>query len=737
MKTQSGRDLFAGLNPEQVQAVRHIDGPLMILAGAGAGKTTVMTRRAARLIQLGHAPSRIMLVTFTNKAAREMKQRVAALLEESAGQPVAGTFHSIVLQHILLPAHRAGLLAQFGFTKTPTILDARDSDALWRSAWKAIPMSDRYRFSAAGMELKHSKRLVGLLRARGLSVPPDIDPGRVVGRSAEEQRLLRHLVHELSVRRCHEPDVIASALLDLWEKYHASCLALNAMDFDNMLVLGASVLDGHPEFAGRIAGKFSFIEADEFQDTNPVQNRILEILAAPHGNLAVCGDDRQSIYGFRGSDISVIREFRQRHPQAKIIDLVRNYRSTSSIVDAANGCARAMPNRLSGADMISDTHAHVAEPPSCRTYASDVQEGEDVCAQIEQANAAGEPWSSLAVLYRSRAIKRKFEGMLVNHRIPFVVVGDIGFFEHRDVADTMGLVRALFDRDELLGWKRILAAGGFGITPAMLEKKTLRGASAWDTLLDLARTRKEKALKLRSLMTQVDRFSQQRNAPQLDIRALTYEVVLEDRAPETFPEYLVALWRQYLLPHLRADKEKEIAKKYQTRHGFGSKKEALLEDYIRECHERIGTVANLVAMVRNETPDWNAVLNELTLQTDVTEADKHRDAVRLMTVHAAKGLEFDRIWYLGGADENPAETSRRTPAEDEEERRIFYVAITRPRRALIITGARTRWYDKIERSRLPSQFYAEVRRFVPPSAAGEPFVPEEDGANEFGGSFIG
>ena len=711
MRTNNSSDLLSGLNPEQVRAVSHTRGPLMVLAGAGAGKTAVMTRRASRLIRDGVAPSRIMLVTFTNKAAREMRERCVALLGATAGTLVAGTFHSIVIRHILRPAHERGFLAPLGFKKRFAVLDNRDAKALWKAAWKALQPNGKTHFNAIGLDLKRCRQVVGLVRAQGFEMPPGTDPERARGRTQEEQQLERAILQTLGKVGIAADYATAYWILETWQQYHAGCRALNAMDFDDILTLGLSVLEREPQWARQIAERFQFIEVDEYQDTNRVQNRIIDILAAGHGNLAVCGDDRQAIYGFRGSDIQVIREFRERYPDTTVVDLIRNYRSTPSIVDAANGCARAMLARLSAKDMVSESKPGPAFKPSAESYATDIEEGEAIAAQIAQANDGGTSWRSLAVLYRSRAIKEHFEDVLVRHRIPYIVIGDIGFFDRKEVADMMGLVRVIFDRDDLTGWKRLLSAGGFGVTPAALAKKTTPGGSPWEALCGIARARAEKALKLRSVMTQVERFSTQRDAKTLDIKALTAGVVLDDQAPETFTDYLIALWAQYLLPHLRVDKEKELAKRFDANRGEGGRRQELLDEYLGHCLDHIRTIAVWVDGVRADAAGWDAILDELALQTDASEHDQ--DAVRLMTVHASKGLEFDRIWYLGGMDISEYDESRRTADEIEEERRIFYVAITRARSALTITGAKVRWYRGRAWEHKISPFYSEIAGLVP------------------------
>ena len=694
-------DLLAGLNPEQVTAVRHETGPLMVLAGAGAGKTAVMTRRAARLVRLGHAPSRLMIVTFTNKAARELKDRCEALLGGTARELAAGTFHGLVLRHILRPAGPEGLLRALGFARPLTILDKSESDALWKAAWRDAGAVAKDHFSFVDIDLKKIKAVIGAVRAAG----HDLFTGAFSssgGLTPEGRAMGDALRIELQARRA-SPDPVATAahILALWNQYHNSCLSLNTVDFDGLLTVGARLLRDHPDFARQRAGRFTHIEVDEFQDTNGVQNTIIDVLAGRHRNLAVCGDDRQAIYGFRGSDIRMMRAFSQRYPETTVVDLVRNYRSTPAIVDAANGCARAMPERLSISDMIAEKSGGGTFRPEGREYQNDFDEARDVAAEIHKTHEAGADWKTMAVLYRKRALKAALEDTLVRTRIPYAVIGDLGFFDHRDVADALALVRVLCDRDHVTGWKRILSAGGWGIS-AKAFTEALGPAGAWEAVSRLA-AKKPKATALRELLFRVEHFSTCGPPQGLDEARLVACGPWNGIPPHDTPEYLVALWERYLLPPLKDDKERALARKFATNPGGVARRQKLLEDDIEQCAIRVRLLADLVDELRQEAASWQSVLDDLALQTDVHEADK--DVVRLMTVHAAKGLEFDTVWYLGGGDCN----SRDLAADDpNEERRVFYVAMTRARQRLVVTYAEERHLFGQVQFRRRSPFFLEV-----------------------------
>lgn len=694
-------DLLAGLNPEQVTAVRHETGPLMILAGAGAGKTAVITRRAARLVRRGVHPGQILIVTFTNKAAREMKDRCETLLGATAREFAAGTFHGLVLRHILRPAGAEGLLRSLGFARPLSILDKTEADALWKAAWRDMGIVARDHFAFIECDLKKIKAVVGAVRAAG----HDLFTGayaRTVGLTPEGRALEDILRLEAQSRRGFpDPGATAAYILALWDHYHNACLALNAVDFDGLLTVGARVLRDHPDFAGQRAGRFTHLEVDEFQDTNGVQNAILDILAARHRNLAVCGDDRQAIYGFRGSDIRMMRAFATRYPETTVVDLIHNYRSTPTIVDAANGCARAMPERLSVSDMVAaQAGSGTFRPEGCE-YADDYDEARDVAAEITKIHDAGADWKTMAVLYRKRALKGLLEDTLVRARIPYAVVGDLGFFEHRDVADALALVRVLCDRNQATAWKRILSAGGWGISDkAFME--ALGPEGAWETVSRLA-AKKPKAAALRDLLLRVEHFGTCGSPQALDEAHLCARGPWAGTPPRDAREYLVALWERFLLPPLRADKERALARKFATNPGGAAKRQKLLEDDLEQCALRVRLLADLVDDLRHEAASWQAVLDDLALQTDVHTADK--DVVRLMTVHAAKGLEFDTVWYLGGGDCDPRDLIADDP---NEERRVFYVAMTRARQRLIVTSAQERHLFGQVKARRRSPFFLEV-----------------------------
>ncbi len=703
-------DLVKRLNPEQLKAVRHERGALMVLAGAGAGKTAVMTRRAARLVRLGHNPERIMVVTFTNKAARELRDRCVSLLGVRGKRMAAGTFHSLMLRHILRPAEEMGLLRDFGIERRLSVLDAADSSALWRAAWKEVCGLHKRDLEQSGLDLKKAKSTIGLLAARGIGATPKHerpDDGKqgISPAQTEAERLIRLA---FSHKCAGDIDVIANFMRRLWEGYHDACRSLNAIDFDDILTLSARLLRDRADFADGRGGLFSHVLVDEYQDTNGVQNEIVDRLVKAHGNLAVCGDDRQAIYGFRGSDVSIIRGFQERYPRADIVDLVRNYRSGTDIVVAANACARAMPDRLSNSDMLAEgIHAGQSPTPVCHHYLDDDQEADGLSQRLSAARRNGMPWGNMAVLYRTRSIKNKFEHALVRGHIPYVVVGDLGFFEHRDTADMMGLIRVLANKDDSLGWRRLLKAGGFGVSDKMLSGRLSSGQSAWEALCDIVRKRKEKALRLRSLMTQAMRFEEQAHKPLPDVSELVRGVVLAEEPVQDFQGYLLSLWDHYLWPHLRADKETEYAKRYSANRNGASRRQKLLTEYRDQCFDRVSTIVSWVMQTRAECATWGETIDELMLQADADCDDS--DVVRLMTVHASKGLEFEQVWYLGGGDMDPRDAQT---AGLDEERRIFYVAITRSKRVLEITQCDNRYLYGQAVDRAESHFIHEISHTV-------------------------
>ncbi len=687
-------DLLSGLNPEQVRAVRHENGPLLILAGAGAGKTAVMTRRAARLVRLGHDPSRLMVVTFTNKASNELKERCEGLLGPAARRVRAGTFHSLIIRTILRPAAEADILREMGLSGRFAILDNDGSERLFRAAWKERGSPEVDHFEKIGRGLAECRRLIGAVRSAGHDF-------------MIEGKTIRTALSQQIAKSGFSPDATNTSVvvMDLWSRYHAACRDLNACDFDGILTLGAWLMRERHDFAASRAAMFSFLEVDEYQDTNPVQSQIVEALAAPHGNLAVCGDDRQAIYGFRGSDVRVIREFHTRHPDVTVVDLCMNYRSTPPIIETANACARAMPDRLSDTDMLPAAGAAgQSVHPVGMFYPTDREEACGVAEELLEAHKGGIGWNALAVLYRARSLKEPLEAELVRARVPFVVVGDTGFFDHVEVKDIAAMIRVLVNPEDRPGWVRVLGAGGFGVTPEAFSKSIKTHGSAVNTLNTLVSGRIKSTLKLRSLLTQVERFTRERDTINPDIGALVDGVVLEASRPTTFHEYLMTLWNHYLMPSLKADIDRQMKKQFQVNRGGASRRDQMTAFAMEERTARADVVAGWVASRRENQEPWDEILDGLSLQ-DATE-DKDRDAVKLMTVHAAKGLEFERVWYLGGADDDPDQM--KSDSDMAEERRVFYVALTRAKRMLSVTGAAQRKrYGQIK-VRRRSGFFEEV-----------------------------
>lgn len=686
--------ILAGLNREQRVAVAHTDGPLLILAGAGAGKTAVITHRAVRLVADGVSPETLLIVTFTNKAASELKSRCQQLLGSRARALKVGTYHSVVTHEILRPAARAGRLASVGINGRFAILDRDASERVFKTALKTLTAREAEALTQSGRSPHDLRRAIGAIRALGYEF--GLDAGTLVPRVA------RWIA---ATRFSYRPAFAQTALLALWQRYTQSCRELNALDFDALLTHAAWLLRQDTEFAAQASARYRYLEVDEYQDTNPVQAEIVERLAAPHHNLAVCGDDRQSIYAFRGADLEVLRGFCYRYPEATVVDLIRNYRSSAPIVAAANACARAMPERLSTEDMISAALASRPFRPRGFSYPTEAEEASDVVKQLCTAHALGRPWSGCAVIYRARFDKTVLEPALVRARVPFQVVGDTGFFDHIEVRDMAALVRVLVEPSDRPAWCRLLGAGGFGLTPKALQLACADGEHPLAALTRLSQLRLKACFKLRSLLTQIARFTTERTQTLPDVHALVVGVILENAHPETFQEYLLALWAMYLKPHLKVLAEREAAKRYRVNRGGAARRDALVAEILIEREQRVRVIAAHLETERRAALGWDGILEALELES-LADEGVEPECVKLMTVHAAKGLEFDEVWFLGGGDED----AERRPdvAVQAEERRVFYVALTRARQALTVTESawRKRYGHLIPRRR--SLFLAEI-----------------------------
>ena len=626
------------LNPQQQAAVRHPGGPLLVLAGAGSGKTRVLTARIAYLIQeRGVAPQKIFAVTFTNRAAGEMRSRVAALLGADPKGLWIGTFHSLSARLLRREA------AHLGFGPNFTIYDQDDSESFIKR----------------------------LLEQRGLS--PNANPPRAIHAviSSAKNRML--LAEELGAQAESPLERVAA---EIYAQLGPALRQANAMDFDDLLLHPLALFREHPERLAYWQQRFQHVLVDEFQDTNAAQYRLVKLLAAGHTNFCVVGDDDQAIYGWRGADVRHMLSFQQDFPAATLIKLEQNYRSTQVILDAANGVIAENARRL-GKTLFTATQG--GEPVTLLTAADERDEAEWLAAELaRRAAEADVPYEGMAILYRTNAQSRPLEEAFRFRGIPYRLVGAVSFYERREVKDVLAYLRLIANPADDEAFVRVVNVPRRGIGDASLSQ-LLRTAAQWGKpLLETARA----ADRVADLRPNV-REAFQALAQLIDDLRARYG----DADPATVLERTIATvgYGQYL-----ADEGPEGIERLEN-----------VQELIAGAAEWAETAADEGEEAGDEVGEGGTgkgaslIERYLTQAALVTSADQGTGdptGVTLMTVHMAKGLEWPVVTLAGLEDGLfPLARAAGEPGGLEEERRLCYVGLTRAREKLYLSWARTRY----------------------------------------------
>ncbi len=620
--------LLSSLNPNQRAAVSAVEGPVLILAGAGSGKTRVITHRVAHLVlERGVASERVLAVTFTNKAAEEMRGRAERLLEGRPLRSVISTFHSLCVRLLRREATAAGLPPGF------LIYDESDQLSAVREAMRALDLSEK---------LHPPRRLLSRISARKNS-----------GREAADE------------------DGFAAGLTErVMTRYAEILRAAGALDFDDLLLRAKDLLGSDPVVLEAWRRRFPYLLVDEYQDTNRVQYELVRLLAGPNGNLTVVGDEDQSIYSWRGADIQNILDFERDFPGARVFRLEENYRSSQNVLDAASALV-ARNVRRKGKTLRAVKGG--GEPVRLHEALDEYEEAAWVVERTARVRGQGR----VAVLMRMNAQSRLLEEGLLRARVPYLVLGGVGFYERREVKDVLAYLRLALNPRDTVALRRVVNVPARGVGQKTVEEieraAAARGESAWDALV-----------------------------------RLTDDAALPGRA-------LVAL-RQFreAVETLRTDAGlaglKRLIERTLEVTGYGA---ALAREDSQESQERLENLAELLGAAadydaREEAPTLAGFLDRAAL---VSETDKLRDdvPVLLMTLHAAKGLEFDSV-FLVGLEEGLLPHSRSLQSEEglEEERRLCYVGMTRAMERLHLSWARSRAVFGQRRVTQPSRFLDEI-----------------------------
>ncbi|MFH2006733.1 MAG: UvrD-helicase domain-containing protein [bacterium] len=623
------------VNDPQRAAVEHEDGPLLILAGAGSGKTRVITYRIARLLEQGVAPWQIFAVTFTNKAAAEMRHRVRELVGQDPVGAWISTFHSASARIIRREAHRVGLTSDF------VIYDDDDQKKILKQILKEWGLADR---PPAAF-----RQLFDRLKNRGGSLKD----------TADDQ----------------DWDEVARRL---WTEYHRRLREADAVDFGDLIVLALQLVEADLEARAGLATRFRYVLVDEFQDTNRVQYRLAHSLSALTKNLCVVGDDDQSIYSWRGADLSNILDFERDHPGTRVIKLEQNYRSTGTILEAANAVIRCNRWRKEKSLWTALDRGDPIDLVACR---DDRQESAFVAHAIGQIVAERAlRLDDVAVFYRVHAQSRSLEEALRAANIPYVVVGGIRFYERAEIKDLIAYLRLVQNLRCELDLQRIVNSPRRGIGKTTMGKivaharagsltvfDACRQAAAPDSTLVSARARKA----LRGFVELIEGL--RHDATELSVAALGEQVAE----------------RTGLTDSLRSDNSHEAERKLEN-----------VQEFLTSLH---------AYELESDEPSLAELLERIALVSAVDELEDDQGRVSLMTVHAAKGLEFPVV-FLTGMEENvfPHQRSLGSPRELEEERRLAYVAMTRARQRLVLTYASYRLVFGQQQANDPTRFLREI-----------------------------
>jgi DNA helicase-2/ATP-dependent DNA helicase PcrA len=624
-------DLLGGLNPVQREAVTHHDGPLLVVAGAGSGKTRVLTHRIAHLIRdHGVSPFEILAITFTNKAADEMKQRVEALVGPVARKMWVSTFHSACVRILRREA------AQLEYPSNFTIYD--QSDAV---------------------------RLVGYV-VRDLGLDPKRFPPRTVHAAISAAK---NDDVSAAVYRERAGAIFERKIGDVYVEYQQRLHKAGAMDFDDLLQVTATLLRQHPDVLDHYRRRFRHILVDEYQDTNKVQNELVLALAGEHRNICVVGDTDQSIYRFRGADIRNILEFEEAFPDCTVIVLEQNYRSTQTILDAANA---VIANNLGRKPKELWTDSGAGQL-IVRYHADDESdEAQWVAHEISRLHDEGERWGDLAVFYRTNAMSRVIEEHLMRLGIPYTVVGGTKFYDRREVKDALAYVRAVVNPVDEVSIKRVLNVPKRGVGDSTVGR--------------------------------LDAWANAHGVAFIEALRRSDDAGVSGRAVKGIAEFLDLLDE---LTETAADGPATMIEAILDRTGYVADLQA---EHTIEAEGRLENLAELIGVAR-EFNDVNEFLEQVSLVADTDELPEGSDetSVVLMTLHAAKGLEFPSVFLVGMEDGVfPHLRSLGEPDELEEERRLAYVGITRARERLYLTNAWSRMLYGATQYNPPSRFLDEI-----------------------------
>ena len=631
--------IFDTLNDRQCEAVKHTEGPLLITAGAGSGKTKVLTCRIAHLLELGVAPYRILAITFTNKAAKEMKERVTNLVGAQADSIWLSTFHSFCAK--LLRFEVDGF---HGYTRNFTIYDSSDQLVLVKDCLKKLNLDDK-----------------------------QFTPRSVLGTISSAKNVLM----AAKAFAAEASDFYEQKVADVYAMYQEKLRENNAVDFDDLLFLAVRLLQENEEVREKYQSRFQYILVDEYQDTNHAQYALTKILAARWRNICVVGDADQSIYAWRGADIRNIIDFTRDYPDAASIKLEQNYRSTKTILHAANA---VIDNNESRPKKTLWTENPTGNKIIHYQAQTEHDEADYIAGVIyNRHEISHEPYGDMAILFRTNAQSRVLEEKLMRYAIPYTMVGGTKFYDRKEIKDVLAYLRLLYNPEDSLSLTRIINVPKRNIGATTMEHVAAyaeaQGISLFEALLS------------------------------------TDEIPVTKRAKASLENFAAMIFD--LLNDIEGKDVLSLIETVIKQTGYGDMldKEAEHDPQGESRKENVGEFLSVAKDYMDSNPEGNLqdFLENVALVSDVDDFESSDSKVTLMTLHAAKGLEFPVV-FLTGLDEGlfPHSRTLMDPAQVEEERRLAYVGITRAERQLYVTNAVTRtMYGRIS-AYMPSRFLAEI-----------------------------
>ena len=631
--------IFDTLNDRQCEAVKHTEGPLLITAGTGSGKTKVLTCRIAHLLELGVAPYRILAITFTNKAAKEMKERVTNLVGAQADSIWLSTFHSFCAKLL-----RFEIDGFHGYTRNFTIYDSSDQLVLVKDCLKKLNLDDK-----------------------------QFTPRSVLGTISSAKNVLM----DAKAFAAKASDFYEQKVADVYALYQEKLRENNAVDFDDLLFLAVRLLQENEEVREKYQSRFQYILVDEYQDTNHAQYALTKILAARWRNICVVGDADQSIYAWRGADIRNIIDFTRDYPDAASIKLEQNYRSTKTILHAANA---VIDNNESRPKKTLWTENPTGNKIIHYQAQTEHDEADYIAGVIyNRHEISHEPYGDMAILFRTNAQSRVLEEKLMRYAIPYTMVGGTKFYDRKEIKDVLAYLRLLYNPEDSLSLTRIIN----------VPKRNI-GATT---------------------MEHVAAYAEAQGISLFEALSSTDEIPVTKRAKASLENFAAMIFD--LLNDIEGKDVLSLIETVIKQTGYGDMldKEAEHDPQGESRKENVGEFLSVAKDYMDSNPEGNLqdFLENVALVSDVDDFESSDSKVTLMTLHAAKGLEFPVV-FLTGLDEGlfPHSRTLMDPAQVEEERRLAYVGITRAERQLYVTNAVTRtMYGRIS-AYMPSRFLAEI-----------------------------